>query len=92
MATKTIGDSNRSDTARISDTRWDGNGTMLVTVREMIGGYDAWIGGRNSALPVMRRLARRALAKPELTRSSRVVREWFAYGQVHVTFAVSRIS
>jgi hypothetical protein len=86
-----IGDSNRDDTVRVSDTSWDGNGALTVTVREMIGGYNGWIGGRDRALRAMRDTARRALMYPEKTRSTRLVREWYADGQNHATFAVSRL-
>jgi len=84
----TIGDRSRDGLLEITDTRWDSNGTMFVTVRELIG-TNSWIGG----IPIerMRRLARRALAHPEKTRSSRVVNR-FSHGDCdHVTFAVSRI-
>lgn len=86
----TIGQGNRADTVRISDTRWDSNGTLFVTVREMIGGYKSWVGGRTAAIKAMRATARRAIHHPERTRSARVVREWYADGQNHATFAVTR--
>lgn len=84
----TIGDTSRDGLLEITDTRWDSNGTMFVTVRELIGA-GCWVGG----LPVerMRRLARRAIAHPDKTRSSRVVRTWKQGGSDHVTFAVSRL-
>jgi hypothetical protein len=84
----TIGARSRDGLLEITDTRWDGNGTLFVTVRELIG-TGCWRGG----LPIerMRRLARRALMYPERTRSSRVVRQWSAQGADHVTFAVSRL-
>ncbi len=84
----TIGDRTRDGLLEITDTRWDSNGTLFVTVRELIG-TGCWTGG----LPIarMRRLARRALAHPDKTRSSRVVRRWSAQGCDHVTFAVSRL-
>lgn len=83
-----IGDTSRDGLLQITDTRWDGNGTLFVTVRELIG-TKCWRGG----LPIgrMRRLARRAIAHPNKTRSSRTVRTWSAMGCDHVTFAVSRI-
>lgn len=86
--TLTIRDRSRDGLLEITDTRWDSNGTMYVTVRELIGA-GCWVGG----LPVerMRRLARRAIAHPEQTRSSRVVTR-FIDGQCDaVTFAVSRL-
>jgi hypothetical protein len=84
----TIGDMSRDGLLVITDTRWDHNGTMFVTVRERIG-TGCWAGG----LPIdrMRRLARRAIPHPAQTRSSRVVRRWSAEGCDHVTFAVSRL-
>jgi len=89
MTTKTIGDRTRDGLLEITDTHWDHNGTLLVTVRELIGS-GGWTGG----LPLerMRRLARTALPHPEKTRSSRVVRQWSAQGCDHVTFAVSRLA
>jgi hypothetical protein len=83
-----IGDTTPDGLLQITDTRWDSNGTMFVTVRELVGS-GCWNGG----LPVerMRRLARRAISHPDKTRSSRVVRRWAAQGSDHVTFAVSRL-
>ena len=92
IMTLEIGDSNRNDTVRITDTRWDSNGTMFVTVREMIGGYESWAGGRRAAVRAMRATARRAIHHQDKTRKSPLVREWYANGQHHATFAVSRLS
>jgi len=85
---KTIGDRSRDDLLEITDTRWDSNGTMFVTVRELIGS-GCWVGG----LPIerMRTLARAALAHPEKTRSSRVIQKNDYEGCTYVTFAVSRL-
>lgn len=87
----TIGDRSRDGLLEIADTSWDSNGTMFVTVRELIGGRTGWRDG----LPIerMRRLARRAIHHPEQTRSSRVVRKEYAPSQGcwFVTFAVSRL-
>lgn len=84
----TIGDRSRDGLLEITDTRWDRNGTLFVTVRELIGS-GCWVGG----LPVdrMRRLARRAIDNPERTRSSRALRTWSAQDSDHITFAVSRL-
>jgi hypothetical protein len=84
-----IGATTRDGLLEITDTRWDNNGTMFVTVRELIG-TGCWVDG----LPIarMRRLARRAINQPELTRTSRVVRQWSHGGCDHVTFAVSRLA
>ena len=86
-----IGDGTRDGLLVIADTSWDSNGTLLVTIRERIGGGDAgWIGG----MPIerMRRLARRALSHPERTRSSRVVEKRIGHdGCGYVKFAVSRL-
>lgn len=92
MTTLTIGDSNRDGTLVIRDTAWDSNGTMRVTVEDLCGP-----GGRVGGMPIpaMRRLARRALAHPEHTRSSRVIRvgcpAGCQCGTARVTFAVSRL-
>lgn len=90
---KTIGDTNRDGLLQITDTDWDSNGTMTVTIRGMIGqywddhGYDLDRVTRQA-----RTLARATI--PEYykgqTRSSRVIRRWYANGQSHVTIAVSR--
>lgn len=87
--TLTIGDYSRDGLLQIVDTSWDYNGTLRVTVREMIGGRDSWVGG----LPIerMRRLARRALMYPETIRSSREVGRHYTGACWHVTFAVSRL-
>lgn len=81
---RTIGDTNRDETLQITDTAWDHNGTMRVTVRELIG-------QRTIDIPAARRLARTAIHHPDQTRSSRVLRSWFAEGSTHITFAVSRL-
>lgn len=88
MAILQIGDQSRDGLLQITDTRWNGNGTLFVTVREMIGGH-AWPNG----VPIekMRRLARRAIHHPEKTCSARLVRTWYAEGTDHATFAVSRM-
>lgn len=88
-APRTIGDGTRDGLLVISDTRWDHNGTLFVTVRERIGS-GCWVDG----LPIrrMRTLARGALPHPDQTRSSRVVRRRRGHdGCDHVTFAVSRL-
>ena len=84
----TIGDTSRDGLLQIIDTNWDSNGTMRVTVRELIG-TGCWVGG----LPIqrMRALARRAIDHPEKTRSSRVIRKFSYGGCDFVTFAVSRL-
>ncbi len=83
----TIGHRSPDNLLEIVDTRWDYNGTMFVTVRELIG-TGGWIKG--FPLERARRLARRTL-DPDTIRSSRVVRRFTAEGCDHVTFAVSRL-
>ena len=83
-----IGDRSEDGLLEIVDTRWDGNGTMFVSVR-MLGRAEDFTHG----FPVRRArtLARRALSLPENTRSSRVTRRW-TYGACdYATFAVSRL-
>jgi len=87
MATLEIGDYSRNGLYQITDTRWDSNGTMYVTVREMIGEREL----PKTRLEAMRRFARRALSHPEKTRSARTVRTCYASGQSHATFAISRL-
>lgn len=83
-----LGDFSRNGLYQITCTLWDSNGTLSVTVREMIGEREL----PKERLEAMRRFARRAL--PEYhkgqTRSARTVRTWFADGGSHATFAVSR--
>lgn len=81
-----IRDRNYADTVEIVDTNWDSNGTLKVTVRELIGEASPGVNRMRQA----RRLARRALMYPENTRSSAVIREFYADGSTHWTFAVSR--
>lgn len=85
---KSIGDRSNDGLLEIADTSWDSNGTLSVTVRELIGS-SCWAGG----LPVrrMRTLARSAICHPEKTRSSSIVRKFSAGGCDYVTFAVSRL-
>lgn len=82
----TIGDFSRNGLYQITDAHWDHNGTLTVTVREMIGEREL----PKARLEAMRRLARRALMYPELTRSARTVRTFYSGGGMHATFAISR--
>ncbi len=82
----TIGDRSRNGLYEITDTRWDSNGTLFVTVRELIGEREL----PASRLRAMRDLARQAISHPDKTRSARTVRTWHYQGGMHVTFAVSR--
>lgn len=86
-----IGSCSADGLLEIVDTRWDGNGTLYVTVRELIGGFESWVVSRENVIRRMRRLARRAIMYPENTRSSRVTHVWKSNGCSHVTFAVSRL-
>lgn len=85
----TIHTMNRDGTLEIVDTNWDANGTLRVTVRELVG-HGCYAGDfiRNA-----RRLARKAL--PEYfegqTKSAKLLRRFVAEGCEHATFAVSRI-
>jgi len=89
--TLTIGDRSKDGLLEITDTRWDGNGTMYVTVREMIGGMDGWALPERLVISRMRTLARRAIHHPHTTQSSAVVARFDSGGCSHVTFAVSRL-
>lgn len=86
-----IGDRSRDGLLEITDTRWDGNGTMYVTVREMIGGMDGWAIPERLVISRMRTLARRAIHHPHTTRSSAVVHRFTGNRCAYVTFAVSRL-
>lgn len=87
MTTLTIRDRDRSGNFEITDTSWDHNGTLRVTVRELVGVRTL----AETDVRAMRRLARRAISHPDQTRSSRLVRAWHAQGGMHATFAVSRL-
>lgn len=81
-----IGDRTRNGLYEITDTNWDHNGTLRVTVRELIGEREL----SPARIRAMRDLARRALPYPEKTRSAKCVRTWYAQGCSHATFWVSR--
>lgn len=88
----TIRDASRDGLLVITDTAWDHNGTLRVTVAEMIGErLDPDSRRYRNTVKRARRLARRAIMHPEKTRSSRLLRSWYATGQTHFTFAVSRL-
>ena len=80
-----IGDKSRDGLLVISNTDWNHNGTMYVTVRELVGQEPT-----KSVIRRARALARRTLSYPEKTRSSRVVRIWFNSGSWYMEFAVTR--
>jgi hypothetical protein len=88
MSKVSIGDYSRNGLFQITDTNWDSNGTLTVTVREMIGEREI----PKPRLEAMRRFARRALTEyqPGQTKGAATVRTWFANGQSHATFAVTR--
>ena len=89
--TLTIGDTNRAGTLEITDTAWDSNGTMRVTVRELFGDH-CWALPRAQQERAVRDFARRAISHPEKTRSARITRRWFAESTDHWTVAVSRLA
>lgn len=84
MTTPTIGDFSRDGLLQIVDTSPQSDTCLRVTVREMIGGADGWVGG----LPVgrMRRLAKTAYRGAT---GSHLVRRFHASGCDYVTFAVT---
>jgi hypothetical protein len=88
MATVTVGDISRNGLYQITDTAWDNNGTLRVTVRELIGEREL----PKARLEAMRRFARRALIeyRPGQTRRASTVTTWYNQGCSHATFAVSR--
>lgn len=89
--TLALGDLSRDGLLQIMDTSWDSNGTLTVTVRERIGGFNAWGIPERLVIERMRRLARRCIMYPEKTRSSRLIRKFHADGCGYATFAVSRL-
>lgn len=78
----TIGDRSRDNMFEITDTSWDSNGTMRVTVRNLLD-----MNHHPEFIPAMRRMARRAIPMPHLTKSSRVLHT----NGSSTTFAVSRL-
>ena len=78
----TIGDRSRDNMFEITDTSWDSNGTMRVTVRNLLD-----MNHHPEFIPAMRRMARRAISMPHLTKSSRVIH----IDGSSTTFAVSRL-
>jgi hypothetical protein len=90
MSEAEIGTTTRNGLFQVVDTNWDHNGTLRVTVREMVG--DNCLDMTDAAMvAAMRKLARRAIDHPEKTRSSRVVNRFTSGGSKHATFAVSRL-
>jgi hypothetical protein len=89
MSTLEMYDTSANGLFQIVDTNWDSNGTLRVTVREMVGDHCLDMSDERM-VRAMRRLARRALPYPHLTRSSRVINRFHSGGCDHVTFAVSR--
>lgn len=86
---RTIGDRSRNGLYEITDTNWDHNGTLRVTVRELIGEPVYRLDAKR--IRAMRDLARQAIDHPDKTRSARLIRTWYAQGGSHAAFAVSRL-
>lgn len=88
--TLAIGEGNRADTVRISGigpvTKFNSAAAQDITVREMIGGMDGWIGGRQKMLSAMRSTAKRAVDGQVFSTTLR--RHWYAQGQHHATFEI----
>lgn len=76
-----IGDRSKNDMYVLTDTNWDSNGTLRVTVRQLLD-----MDHHPEMIPAMRRFARRAIHHPDKTRSSRVLHS----NGSSTTFAVSR--
>jgi hypothetical protein len=85
--TLTIGDSTRNGLYQITDTNLHGD-ILQVTVRELIGEHRLPV----ERLEAMRRLARRAVERPETIVSARTVNQCFWQGSWHVTFAIVRVT
>lgn len=85
-----IGEGNRADTVRISNTgpvvQFNGSASQDITVREMIGGMNGWIGGRDRMVSVMRSTAKRAVNGEVFSTSLRKL--WYAQGQHYATFEI----
>ncbi len=57
-----IGDRNQAGTLEIADTRWNGNGTLFVTVRELYG-HRCWGASKKAQDAAVRRFARGVLSR-----------------------------
>jgi len=82
-----VGATNRAGTLEIVSREWDHNGTLTVTVA-------CPFPRTAKSDEAARRLARRAIKHPHLTRSSRLTHVAGTLDpqyRVHVTFAVSRL-
>lgn len=84
--TYTIGDRSHDGLLEITDTFWDSNGSMRVTVRELVG--QRWTEYPYPVLERARRLAKRTLGNIKTTRLENT---WYANGCSHATFTVSRL-
>lgn len=82
MKTLGHGDLSRNGLYQITDMAWNTNGTLRVTVREMIGEREL----PKSKLEAMRRFARRALPSVSGTKT---IRTWYAQGCSHATFTLT---
>lgn len=86
---KEIHDLNRAGTLEITDTNWDSNGTLRVTVRELYG-HRSWGLPKAKQERAVRDFARQAISHPHLTQSARIVKRWHGQSTDHWTVAVSR--
>lgn len=85
----TIGDKSADGLLQIVDTSWAADGSMHVTVRELIGGFQGWALPERLVIERMRRHARKAAAlRPETIKSSRLVRKFYAESCHYATFAI----
>lgn len=94
MKTLSIGDYSHDGVLQVVDTAWDGNGTLRVTVRELIG--ERFHNKSKRYANTVRRaryLARKCLPEyyPRQTKRAPLIRVFYTDGCTHFTFSVSRI-
>lgn len=85
------GEFSRDGLIQFLDSSWDGNGGFTVAVREMIGGFNSWIGGKPYVIRKARRFVRRCVPHPEDIEHVRLIRTYDYGGCMALVFKVSRI-
>lgn len=65
-----VHDQNYQGTVECTDITRSQTDAYRVTVRELIGGYNSWVGGKKAAQDRMRRLARRMFSNARGTRTT----------------------
>jgi len=80
---------NQDGTVECTDISRTQNDAYRVTVRELVGGYNSWRGGKKAAQDRMRRLARRMFSNARGTRTEVLNEYRDQHGSEFVTYLVS---